>query len=81
MAIYGDASEVYFHPELAGTEFSATYNPGTRCPRSVIYICTNCRDEISANVGDPLPPQNHRQHRVAAPILWRLLVHTQRGPD
>lgn len=62
--------------------FDAIYTPGTKAPYSGIYICTNCRDEAACNYGDPLPPQNHRQHSPGkGDIRWKLLVQTQRGPD
>ncbi|EJC66128.1 hypothetical protein Rleg5DRAFT_1835 [Rhizobium leguminosarum bv. viciae WSM1455] len=48
--------------------------PGSRPPNSGIYRCKNCGDEIAANKGNPLPPQNHHQHANLAPIVWQLLV-------
>jgi hypothetical protein len=79
MATYKDSSQL-FHSD--DSKFDSTYRPGTAAPYSGIYMCINCRDEDACNKGDPLPPQNHRQHQVSkGPILWRLLVCTQRGPD
>jgi hypothetical protein len=79
MAYYQDNSEVVYKP---ADVFTPTYKPGTICPHSGIYICINCRDETACNKGDPLPPQNHRQHTdLTKPILWRLLVSTQPGPN
>jgi hypothetical protein len=78
VAYYQDKSEV---SEKTSALFNGTHKPGTRCPHSGIYICVNCRDEIAANKGDPLPPQNHRQHRdTTKPIEWQFLVCTQVGP-
>jgi len=78
MALYQDSSELK-HSD--GAQFNALHKPGATTPQSGIYMCINCRDEIASNAGNPLPPQNHRQHNKPDPILWRLLVQTQRGPD
>lgn len=79
MALYQNGNELTH--EIAA-KFDAVYTPGTSAPYSGIYICTNCRDEAACNHGDPLPPQNHRQHSTAkGAIRWQLLVQTQRGPD
>lgn len=78
MAEYQDTNEVTRTKDSA---FDSTYRPGDEVPRSGIYICTNCRDEVACNAGDPFPPQNHRQHKSDKPIRWKLLVRTQRGPD
>ena len=62
--------------------FDKKHTPGTTVPHSGIYICVNCRDEVACNAGDPLPPQNHRQHDSAkGPIRWQLLIETQNGPS
>lgn len=56
-------------------EFDKDYTPGTVCPNSGIWRCVNCGDEIAANKGDPLPPQNHHQHAPGkGAIRWKLLV-------
>lgn len=55
-------------------EFDADYAPGTVMNNSGIYRCKNCGDEIAANKGNPLPPQNHHQHANGLPIRWQLLV-------
>lgn len=58
--------------------YDITYNPGTIAPDSGIYRCTNCGDEDACNKGNPLPPQNHRQHAPASgAIQWKLLVFAQ----
>lgn len=55
--------------------FKALYKPGQRAPYSGIYRCESCADEIAHNGGNPLPSQNHRQHRdPRQPILWRLIA-------
>ena len=78
MAFYQDRNELSYKES---PEFAPTFKPGAITPYSGIYICTNCRDEIAANQGNPLPPQNHRQHQnLLKPIEWRLLVRTQTGP-
>lgn len=79
MALYQDGSEL---THKVDPKFDTTYTPGTKAPYSGIYMCTNCRDEDACNKGDPLPPQNHRQHDPAkGPIVWRLLIQTQTGPN
>ncbi len=78
MAKYKDASEL---TKSDSAEFDKTYKPGATTPCSGIYICINCRDEIASNVNNPLPPQNHRQHKSDKPIMWRLLVRTENGPN
>lgn len=79
MALYQDGSEL---THKVDSMFDQTYSPGSIGPHSGIYICTNCRDEAACNAGNPLPPQNHRQHSPSkGAILWRLLVKTQTGPN
>jgi len=55
-------------------EFDTKHKPGTVVANSGIYRCANCGDEIAANKGNPLPPQNHHQHAGHSPIEWQLLV-------
>jgi hypothetical protein len=58
--------------------YDAKYKPGTVVSNSGIYRCANCGDEIAANKGNPLPPQNHHQHpNTQEPIEWQLLVWAQ----
>lgn len=55
--------------------FDAERAPGYVPGDSGIYRCVNCGDEIAANKGNPLPPQNHHQHQnQMLPIKWKLLV-------
>ncbi len=54
--------------------FDAERSPGFVPPDSGIYRCVHCGDEIAANKGNPLPPQNHHQHNPPAAIRWKLLV-------
>lgn len=55
--------------------FDVLYKPGERARYSGIYKCKSCGDEIAHNGGNPLPPQNHHQHKDARlPILWRLIA-------
>jgi hypothetical protein len=54
--------------------FDGKLKPGTVVSNSGIYRCANCGDEIAANKGNPLPPQNHHQHTPAKPIEWQLMV-------
>ena len=58
--------------------FNAQHQPGAVTPHSGIYRCTACGDEIASNAGNPLPPQNHRQHSPQqGQIRWQLLVYAQ----
>ena len=78
MAVYQNGNEL---SHLVNNRFSAIHVPGAITPHSGIYMCTSCRDEIASNAGNPLPPQNHRQHDPAkGQIRWQLLVETQNGP-
>lgn len=55
--------------------FDAVLNPGIVLAISGIYRCTSCGDEVAANKGTPLPPQNHHQHAPGAgPIRWQLVA-------
>ena len=72
MALYQDGKYLEQQKHAA---FDADLKPGTIVSNSGIYRCINCGDEVAANKGNPLPPQNHHQHReTGKPILWRLLV-------
>ena len=58
------------------TAFDQLYTPGQQPPHSGIYRCETCGDEIAANAGNPLPPQNHHQHAPGqGAIRWRLTVY------
>ena len=57
--------------------YDTRHKPGTVVGDSGIYRCVNCGDEIAANKGNPLPPQNHHQHPSKGPIEWQLLVFSQ----
>jgi hypothetical protein len=79
MALYKDPTQMMHSDDAI---FDQLHKPGVQTPYSGIYMCVNCLDEVASNAGNPLPPQNHRQHKKALPpIQWRLLVRTQRGPD
>jgi hypothetical protein len=55
--------------------FDQIYSPGQAPPHSGIYRCEGCGDEVAANAGNPLPPQNHHQHSTQqGSIRWRLTV-------
>jgi hypothetical protein len=57
------------------TTFDVIYQPGNAPPHSGLYRCEGCGQEIAANAGSPLPPQNHHQHKPGqGDIRWRLLV-------
>lgn len=58
--------------------FDQVHSPGTSAPHSGIYRCEGCGDNIAANYGDPLPPQNHHQHSPnQGRIQWRLIAATK----
>ncbi|TBN53926.1 hypothetical protein EYR15_09090 [Hansschlegelia quercus] len=73
MALYQDGQHLTHQTHSA---FDADHSPGTVVSNSGVYRCIHCGDEIAANKGNPLPPQNHHQHRGGQPIRWRLLVCT-----
>jgi len=55
--------------------FDHELTPGTIAANSGIYRCYGCGDEVACNKGNPLPPQNHHQHKnTQIPIRWKLLV-------
>jgi hypothetical protein len=63
---------------LDGPAFDQLLPPGFRISISGIYRCTQCGDEVAANKGDPLPPQNRHQHKnPLLPIQWKLVVAAQ----
>lgn len=75
MAIYKYPNAV---TQISGAAFDEALQPGFRIIYSGIYRCVVCGDEIAANKGDPLPPQNHHQHRPGlGPIRWQLTVATR----
>lgn len=72
MALYKYSTNLTKNEHAA---FDAKLKPGTVVANSGIYRCANCGDEIAANKGNPLPPQNHHQHANAwQPIEWQLTV-------
>lgn len=75
MAIYKYPGAVH---QREGNAFDELLPPGFRISISGIYRCATCGDEIAANKGDPLPPQNHHQHQPGlGPISWQLTVATR----
>jgi len=77
MALYKDGE--YLH-QSTHAAFGTVYTPGQIAPYSGIYRCTNCGDEDACNAGNPLPPQNHKQHNPArGAIRWKLLVAPQQN--
>lgn len=71
MALYKDGTKL---SKSENSAFDQDLSPGTRPVHSGIYRCKHCGDEVAANKGNPLPPQNHHQHNPPTPIMWRLLV-------
>lgn len=57
--------------------YDKKHSPGTVVANSGIYRCAGCGDEIAANKDNPLPPQNHHQHKDQSKIEWQLLVWAQ----
>jgi hypothetical protein len=75
MAIYKYPAAV---EQIAGAAFDEVLPSGFHLSISGIYRCAVCGDEIAANKGDPLPPQNHHQHYPGlGPIRWQLTVATR----
>lgn len=74
MALYQEGSYLHHTNHEA---FDSKYSPGVAAPHSGIYRCVSCGDEYACNKGNPLPPQNHRQHPTTASIQWKLLVYSQ----
>lgn len=72
MAYYNDPKGLE-HTTYADP-FKIEYKPGDRAPLSGIYKCIHCGDEIAHNGGEPMPPQNHKQHPVTPPVRWKLSV-------
>lgn len=71
MALYRDA--VYL-TQVQSDVFDKEFTPGQAASHSGIYRCKNCGSEIAANIGNPLPPENHSQHTAPGPIRWKLIV-------
>ncbi len=73
MALY--RYEKFLQSSKPNDAWETLYTPGTKAPHSGIYRCEGCGDEIAANAGNPLPPQNHHQHtKEQGTIRWRLIV-------
>ncbi|EKM5744403.1 protein L [Enterobacter kobei] len=80
MAYYVNSTKKYLSEteEPDGSVWRSLFTPATECPASGIYRCYNCGDEVTCNKGDPLPPQNHKQHDPAnGNIAWELIVMTK----
>ena len=64
--------------EPEGSVWRSLFSPAATCPESGIYRCYNCGDEVICNKGDPLPPQNHRQHNPShGDIASELILMTK----
>ena len=75
MALYKNGA--YFKTSDSNA-FDQLHQPGAATPHSGIYRCENCGDEVASNAGNPLPPQNHRQHNPnVGAIRWRMIVYAQ----
>lgn len=71
MVLYNDPK---LFQQIDHDNFKHERQPGWVSPDSAIYRCVHCGDEIAANKGNPLPPQNHHQHNPPAPIRWKLVA-------
>lgn len=75
MALYQNGSYLQQSKHQA---FDVLHNPGDTPPNSGIYRCEGCAREISHNVNNTLPPQNHHQHTTAqGAIRWRMIVYSE----
>jgi hypothetical protein len=73
MALYKDQKYLQTSDSDA---FDNLHQPGDKTPHSGIYRCVNCGDEVASNAGNPLPPQNHKQHNpLNGAIRWKLIVY------
>jgi hypothetical protein len=73
MALYKNAAYLTQDNHAA---FDTLHQPGATTPHSGIYRCENCEDEVASNQGNPLPPQNHKQHQPGnGAIRWRLILY------
>lgn len=79
MPYYVESTSKYFEKteEPKDSVWRKLFPPGSTCPASGIYKCQACGDEVTSNKGDPLPPQNHRQHDSAQKISWELVAMTK----
>lgn len=56
--------------------FDQIHFPPASTPASGIYRCEGCGKEITSEANNPLPPQNHHQHKPAeGRIRWRLIAY------
>ena len=62
-------------------EFDKLFNPGDRVGWSGIYRCVGCGHEVVHTNDNPLPRQNHHQHKPkqGKQIQWQLLVADYSG--
>ena len=59
-----------------GKEFNLQFPSEAIAPRSGIYHCVNCGDEVAVSQGNLLPSAGHHTHEGVGPVLWRLIVES-----
>lgn len=75
MALYKHAGALQQNNDV---EFDKIHQPGFKAPYSGIYRCAGCGFEVASNEGQPLPPQNHHQHKQGQGLIrWNLVVFAQ----
>ena len=79
MAFYQD---VEFLDRIEHIAFNSLMSPGQNTEYPGIYRCTRCGKEVTSNKDQPLPPQNHHQHKPSVgPIRWQLICAANTDPE
>jgi hypothetical protein len=61
--------------KLDNAIFDGLLEPGSNTVHSGIYRCEGCGKAVTSISGNPLPPQNHHEHKPGqGKIQWRLAV-------
>ena len=59
--------------------FDKEWRGGEVVVNAGIYRCKNCGDEIVLDKRTAIP-QNHHQHLLVGPVVWKMLVFAQKHP-